>query len=151
VRLLPGSVDGRCSVCAERYPEALPTTLLVVVWGWEHVPVPDTDLDELPGYIAEWTKANPYKFAEYVPGTYGLTPRERMSDPRVVAAKRRWPSKSAGKALWRNGEPIEGVLNLTCPRCRSSGAFNVAGIIGDATAARREGFNAILLPLRRRR
>jgi hypothetical protein len=81
-------VDGRCSVCAERYPEARPTTLLVVVWGWEHVPVPDSDLDELPGYIAEWTKANPYKFAEYVPGTYGLTPRERMSDPRVVAAKR---------------------------------------------------------------
>jgi hypothetical protein len=148
VRLLPGSVDGRCSICAKRYTEA-PTTLLEVVWGWEHVPVPDSDLDELPGYITVWTKNNPYMLAgQAISEIYGKTPREK-----IAAKKASWPSwgMGIGKPLWQKGDPIEGGVKLVCRRCRGSGAIEVAWIINNATAARRHQANAILLPLRRRR
>ena len=83
MKLLPDSVDGRCGVCAQMYPDS-PTTLLQVVWAsWE------TDSGALPGYITRWTKINPYQLAELVPGTWGLEPHEMMLHPNVVSAKRR--------------------------------------------------------------
>jgi hypothetical protein len=151
MRILPGRVDCRCAVCAERFPEAAPTTLAVVIWGWEWIPVPDSDLNELPGYIAEWSRVNPYRFAEEVFGTEKISPEKGSAEHRVRAAKGQRPSKSIGKVLWEKGQPIEGVLKFTCPRCRASATFAVANIISAATAARRSEANAILLPLRKRR